>query len=330
MADQEHQRTGLGLRDKATLANLKKPIPNELCRRSQQIESYRAPDVIGLTAGQFWEMFIVNNLPLIVTGSLETYPTSLTIAHHTHPHAHAPHRCDTPLPEIITRLTGLPDYLPTGSTAAISHTFGLSANPKAHLHPWDGRLTAFSVLHTALIGIDLEAPPTEEFLTSLIRSFSELNEPVVIFHTGGGYFASCLGQAFTDDFSLSRAYARLTRRIIMDFEPHKLSWAGSFILSLSRCRTRENYEAAARQIEKCVGHWPEDNSCCVNLRHFKNAALANNCCHDNIPHTPGDPLTIQMYLRVGLKRGDDIPRIVYASPRIPFLIGKTIPCPSIA
>lgn len=309
-------------------------LPEALRIRSRAKDHLQRKEVLRQRAPEFWKAFIVNNLPLIVCGDLHRYSRQLAVKHQTHPvHDHPARSNQTPLPEIIAQLENLDNLLGVNETAAISHTFGLSStlglSPEEYdeSQPWDGSLSPFSYLHTALIGIDFEPPPNDSFLSCLIESFDRLKIPVIIFHTGGGYFATCLEKAYLDDFSLLRDYGKIAEEVVGRFEPDKLGWAKKMALDdLKDCRRRSDLDGLTWCIEECFGHWGEPNSLCVDLRHLKNSLLANSLRRGKKPYVPGDPfLTIQMYFRIGEKRGNDIPYIVYSSEQIPLTIGQTIP-----
>lgn len=304
-------------------------VLSEALRRQSRAKEYlQREELIGESAPKFWKYFIANNIPSIVCGDLFKYSRQVATMHRTHAlHDHPVRRNETPLPEIIAQLENLDDFLGANETAAISHAFGLSPDEYDKEWPWNGSLPSFSYLHTALIGIDLEPPPNSSFLSCLIESFNQLGVPVVIFDTGGGYFATCLDKAYLDDFTLARAYGRIAEEIIGRFEPEKLSWAREMYLDpLKNCRRRSDLGSIALCIEELVEHWGSPSSLCVDLRHFKNSVLANNLRRGEKPHVPGEPfLTTQMYFRIGEKRGNDTPCVVYSSEQIPFVIGQTIP-----
>lgn len=303
-------------------------LPEKLRSRSRAREYLSGTELVGKSASDFWQLFIANSLPLIVCGDLSKYPRQLATKHQTHPlYDHLPRGNETPLNEIIAQLESLNQILGADETAAISHTFGLSPENYDKLHPWNGNLPSFPCLHTALMGIDFEPPPDDSFLSCLIESFDRLAIPVVIFNTGGGYFATCFERAFLDDLALAQDYGRICEEVIGRFEPEKLARAKEEYLDpLRQCRRRFDLDGIVWCIEECFGHWGSSDSLCVDLRHLKNSLLANSFRRGERPYVPGEPfLTIQMYFRVGEKRGNDIPHIVYSSGQVPFIIGQTIP-----
>jgi hypothetical protein len=303
-------------------------LPENLRRQSLSREHYRGEELVGKQAAEFWETFIANNLPLIVCGSFVKYPRRVAAIHRTHPHDHPIRPNKTPLPEIINQLRGLDSFLTPDETAAISHTFGLSTELYDDKYPWDGSILNYAGLHTALIGIDLEPPPDKHFLSCLIDSFNKLEVPVVIFNTGGGYFATCLGKAYEDDFVLAQDYGKIAEEIIDRFEPKPSPLIREIIEGLKTCQTRLQLTTIAWIIEELTEHWGHSDAACVDFRHLKNSVLANDLRRGETEPaiTTAEPfLSIQMYMRVGPKRGNDSPRIVYASRVVPFIIGKTIP-----
>jgi hypothetical protein len=271
-------------------------------------------EILGLEAPVFWNKFLACNSGLLMSGCLAEYPIDLANQHGTHPHKdHAPRPCTTPIANIVDRLNGM-ERLDSAQTIAISHTYEIvdarsNGNPK----------------FTGLIGFDLEVPRGEDFLASLTSTFGNLQIPVVIFDTGASYFASCFDNAYGNDFTLARKYGKMVEAIVSDYEPHKLSWINQFTDPLKACGDRETLERVAWLIQEKVGHLGDDNCACVDLRHFKSSVLANDLRRGMITRIPYEPyLVTQFFMRVGQKRGNDTPKVVYSSENIPIRLGKSI------
>ncbi len=294
--------------------------------------SEEGKSLMGISSTEFWRDFIGNNLEregqrVLREGDFAIYPLTPHTGRSVDTMVRPINRNDVPAELVHYSLNAMTECGPSElEIVAISTTFSLPMQIDYKGKKQARWFSGYPWAHINLLACDLEAPPTDDFLQQIVSVHKELEIPVVIFNTGDSFFSVCLGSAYTDDFALARDYSLITKRIITEVEPEKLGWVEKILDPLGRCNDRETLIEIANYVLRTIGHWGEERATCVDLRNFFRGVMTTAIDREKSLWDMGDPsLRTQLFMRVGPKGKKGTPVVVHASPRIPFLIGETIP-----